>query len=187
MIFTKEIKISKINKNEKDWLIGLFLADGTKYKDLRTYRVTFYLNSLKDYKILEKLELILKKLDVNYNIQIQERNVLQIRIACKNFFNLMPKKNEIYKVRSNNPDAFIAGFLDGDGYIRHKRYCIGFSQTIAKWIGPFISNYLASKGIKPWTNLTFRNCFYYTASLKKVKERTNIINFMTKSNVVRVA
>ena len=62
MIFTKEIKISKINKNEKDWLIGLFLADGTKYKDLRTYRVTFYLNSLKDYKILEKLELILKKI-----------------------------------------------------------------------------------------------------------------------------
>jgi intein/homing endonuclease len=178
----KEIKINKITKKEKDWLIGLFLADGSKFIDIRTYRVSFYLNSRKDLKILEKLENILKKLGTRYDVQVKRKNNLEIRIARKRFFEFMPSKNEIYKFSSRNPESFIAGFLDGDGYISDKYGCIGFSQSIVKWIGPFISNYFTKKGIRPWKNTIYRNCFYYATSLKKIKEKTNIVCLMSKSN-----
>jgi len=184
MQFVKEIKIDNITRNEKDWLIGLFLADGSKYKNVRTYTVSFYLNSVKDSKIFERLKSILEKLGAKYGTYLERRNTLNLRVQCKKFFELMPNKDEIYDVGSESPEAFIAGFLDGDGYISKKYGCVGFSQTIIKWIGPFISNYLMFKGIKPWKNLIYRNCFYYTASLKKVREKTNIINFMAKSNYI---
>lgn len=182
MHFVKEIKTNNITRNEKDWLIGLFLADGSKYKNARTYSVSFYLNSIKDLKILDRLKLILEKIDAKYGTYLERRNTFNLRVQCKKFFELMPNKDKMYDFSSENPEAFIAGFLDGDGYISKKYGCIGFSQTVVKWIGPFISHYLISKGINPWKNIMYRNCFYYTASLKKVKERTNIIDLMSKSN-----
>jgi len=180
MQLLKEIRLDNITRNEIDWLIGLFLADGSKYKNVRTYSVSFYLNSVKDSKILERLKSILEKMNVKYGIYHERRNTLNLRVQCKKFFELMPKKNEIYGISSRSPEAFIAGFLDGDGYISKKYGCIGFSQTIVKWIGPFISDYLITKGINPWKNTIYRNCFYYTASLKKIKEKTNIVRLMSK-------
>jgi len=178
---TKEIKIDNITRNEEDWLIGLFLADGSKYKNVRTYSVSFYLNSIKDLKILEKLKSILKKIGVKYGTYLERRNTLNLRVQCKKFFELMPSKEETYNIDSENPEALIAGFLDGDGYISMKDGCIGFSQTVVKWIGPFIRDYLETKGIKPWKNVMYRNCYYYNTSFKKVRERTNIVGFMNKS------
>ena len=75
---TKEIKIDNITRNEEDWLIGLFLADGSKYKNVRTYSVSFYLNSIKDLKILEKLKSILKKIGVKYGTYLERRNTLNL-------------------------------------------------------------------------------------------------------------
>ena len=173
-----DINFRNISDEEFDWLVGIFLADGSKCRERpRTYRTYFFLNAIKDTKILEKLENILKKLKINYHKQIKKRNTLFVKISCKKIFDTMPdKKNSLYIPK--NKDAFIAGFIDGDGFIDFKKKSFGFSQTIVKWIGPYISNYLKCKGIKPWTSKIYRNCFYYVASFNKVNKNTNIINFM---------
>jgi len=93
----------------------------------------------------------------------------------------MPNKTEEQTFFPKNKNALIAGFLDGDGFVSKKEYCIGFSQTTVKWIGPFISEYIKSLGIRPWKETYYRNAFYYKVSFKKIKERTDITKFMIKA------
>lgn len=166
-----------ISAEEFDWLIGLFFADGYKAKEEpRTHRTYFYLDSIKDKDILWKLESILKKLEVRYHKQLKKRHTLFVKTSCRRIFDMMPKtKNSKYF--PENKDAFIAGFIDGDGYIDAKRKAIGFSQTIVKWVGPYICRYLRSKNIKPWKQKVYRNCFYCTASLNSVRKNTKILKY----------
>ncbi|MBU3897193.1 MAG: hypothetical protein KJ697_04680 [Nanoarchaeota archaeon] len=174
MIYIKKINVNAITKIELDWLIGLFYADGSKYIDKRTYRTVFYLNPKKDMEVIDKVKNILTKMNVRFHTRIS-KGAMEIKATCKNFFLLMPMKQ--IKYFPSNADAFIAGFLDGDGYVSGNT--IGFSQTIVKWIGPYIFKYLKQKGIKPWRNAIYRNCYYYRTSFKKVKEKTNIVKSMS--------
>jgi len=175
-----EVDFQKISREDLDWLIGLYIADGSKLKEKqRQYRIHFYLNPKKDELILKKLLNILISLNLNPNIQLKEKiGTLFIRVTNKMFFEKLPyDKSEKYVPK--NIEAFIAGFLDGDGYVNKKE--VGFSQTIAKWIGPFIVEYLEKKGVNIWTKGYYRNAFYFRASVNKVKEKTNIIRFMAKA------
>lgn len=182
----ENLDLTRINKEEKSWLIGLFLADGWKGKEIRTYRTYFYLNNLKDSEIFKKLKQILEKGSVRYAVYLQRRNTLRIRISNKAFLEFMPdKKSEVYIPQ--NVEAFVAGFIDGDGYIDIKAKTIGFSQTTVKWIGPYISKYLKSKGVLPSKNLVYRNCFYYRAPLKSVIAKTDILNFMARREKAEVS
>jgi len=178
------VNFSNITQDELDWLIGFYIADGTKIKEKqRQYRVYFYLNPNKDELISKKMLRILKLLKLKSFIKVQEKlRTLFIRITSKEFFEIFPSSKKIQMYFPKNIDAFIAGFLDGDGYIDKRGGYIAFTQTIAQWVGPFISKYLRENGIIPWKEKYYRNAFYYRASLKKVKERTNIIRFMTKAD-----
>ena len=173
---SKEVDFNLISSEDWNWTTGLFIADGSKAKELRTFRTYFYLNSKKDSKILQKLERILDSLNVRHFKQIKRRGTIYLRISCKQFYDAMPDKEK--RFTPTNTEAFIAGFIDGDGYITERRGVLGFSQTIVKWIGPFIADYLEAKGIKSWKRLYYRNCFYYAASLKQIRSKTQIIRFM---------
>lgn len=177
---SKEVDFNLISNEDLNWINGLFIADGSKAKELRTFRTYFYLNSKKDLKILQKLEQILDTLNVRHFKQIKRRGTIYLRISCKQFYDAMPKKEKSFV--PTNIEAFIAGFIDGDGYITERRGVLGFSQTIVKWVGPFIADYLESKGIKSWKRLYYRNCFYYAASLKQIRGKTQIIKFMAGRN-----
>jgi len=176
LVVIKEVNFNKLSDEEWNWLIGLFIADGSKAKELRTFRTYFYLNSKKDFRVLQKLEQILDSLNVRRFKQIKRRGTLYLRISCKRFYEAMPDKQKGFV--PTNIEAFIAGFIDGDGYITERRGVIGFSQTIVKWIGPFIADYLESRGIKPWKRLYYRNCFYYATSLKQIRNKTQIVRLM---------
>lgn len=174
------VDFQKVSSEDLDWLIGLYIADGSKLKEKqRQYRVHFYLNPKKDELILKKLINILTSLNLNPNIQLKEKiGTLFIRVTNKMFFEFLPT-NKSQEFSPKNIDAFIAGFLDGDGFINKKE--VGFSQSIARWIGPFIVNYVEMKGVNVWIKKNYRNAFYFRAPFKKVKERTGIIKFMAKA------
>lgn len=176
-----KIDLSKLSSEDLEWMIGLYLADGFKIKEKqRHYRTHFYLPPIKDGKILEKLLKVFRILKIKPHVRhVKKINTLFVRVCNKELFEILPQKNEEFQ--PENKEALIAGFLDGDGYISIKEGSIGFSQTVVKWIGPFISNYLRDVGIIPWKEKYYRNAFYYRTSLKKVKEKTNIINLMVKA------
>lgn len=182
-----KLDFSRIDSDDWDWMVGLFLADGSKYKEKqRQYRVYFYLSPKCDIPIAKHLINILENIGLNPDINLKHSiNTLAIRVTTKELFNKLPNKTKEKNFFPKNKDAFIAGFLDGDGYISRKEYCIGFSQTTVKWIGPFISEYLKHIGIRPWKETYYRKAFYYKASLKKVKEKTNIIRLMKSAGELR--
>jgi hypothetical protein len=177
------IDFDKLTNSDWDWLVGLYFADGSKVKEKqRQYRVYFYLSPKKDTFTLKKLLKIFKTLELKPMVKIQQSiRTLIVRITSKELFAKIPAKKESQTYFPKNIDSFIAGFLDGDGYIIKKRGRVGFSQTIVKWIGPFISSYLKEIGIKPWRETYYRNCFYYETSFKKIKEKTDIIRFMASA------
>jgi len=176
------LNFNDIAQEEWDWLVGLYLADGSKFKEKhRAYRIFFYLDPKKDRNILLKLSHILKSLGLRENTRIVARS-LRVRVTSKELYDkLLIKNSNKQNYFPIKIDAFIAGFFDGDGFIRSSKLEMGFSQSTVKWICNFIANYFISKGVNPWVFKKYRNSFYYTTSLKNVINNTNVIDFMVKA------
>jgi hypothetical protein len=174
----------QLNAEEWDWLVGFYLADGSKYVDKRSYCVYFYLNPEKDKRILKKLLCILRKAKLNPKTIFKPTiNTVVVRVANKRLFNDLPPKNKKQNYFPTSPEAFIAGFLDGDGFINVEKDCIGFSQKSVKWVAHYISDYLTQKGVKSWfkSGLKLRNgTYYYRTSLEKLKRKTKVLKYMSR-------
>lgn len=177
--------IEKLTKEEYDWLVGLFLADGSKYFYKRGYLVYFYLSPLKDKQILEKLLMILKKMKFKPSVRLKRTiGTLCVKFFSKELYHTLPSKTDFYIPHSK--DAFIAGFLDGDGYIIPLKDCIGLTQKIVKWVCPFIHDYFKSCGIQSWyktgVHVRYGGMQYYRTSLKQVKAKSHVLEYMAKGN-----
>jgi len=108
-----KINFNKLTDEETDWLNGIFLADGCKYKDRKySYVIKFALDLYKDLKIVNKLCYIFKKLGCKYAFSIQ-KNSLIIKTYSKELFKKLPIKNIFFKPQ--NQKAFLGGLIDGDG------------------------------------------------------------------------
>jgi len=173
-----------VTKEEWDWFIGLFLADGSKFIRNRNYTIMVYLNPDKDEEILNKLLNILRTLELNYKVKLKRQlNTIFVYIGSKSLYNRLPsKKGDGQNYFPSITDAFIAGFLDGDGYIRPRDYSIGFSQTTVKWIGPFIEKHLSKRGVRTWFRY-YGNAYYLRAPIRQVEDKTDIFKFAAKVKV----
>ncbi len=180
------MKIEALTKEEYDWLVGLFLADGSKCIEKRGHIIYFYLSPYKDKDILEKLIVILKKMEFKPRVILKKTiSTIAVVFFSKELFYTLPSKSQIYHPKSK--DAFIAGFLDGDGFIQPKKDCIGLSQSTVKWICPFIHSYLKQQGIQSWYKdgvYTKYRMHYYRTSLSHVREKTYILDFMAKAKFI---
>lgn len=115
----------EVSASDWDWLIGLFYADGCKFKDKWHYAVVFTL-CVSEQHVLEKLLRILRTVGLSPSIhKKQGRNAFDIRSYSKHFYNSLPEKNDRYVPRV--PLAYVAGLFDGDGHI-------GRSKGKNKWV-----------------------------------------------------
>ena len=118
-------KVRKIPPSDWDWLVGLFFADGCKFKDQWHYAVVFTI-SMSEQHILEKLLRILRAAGLSPSVyKKQGRCALDVRSYGKNFFTLFPEESTWYEPKV--PLALIAGLFDGDG-------CIGYYDGSERWV-----------------------------------------------------
>lgn len=117
-----------VGQAEWDWLVGLYYADGCKFKSRGQYIVVFTL-SKNEQEILNKLITILLKVGLNSGKYFLKDNTICVRVFSKRFYLALPDKEKSYLPQC--PLAYLAGLMDGDGYI--KKYDSGerwiFSQA----------------------------------------------------------
>jgi len=117
----KEPRSQSIRENEFEWLKGLFLADGCKFKGKNyEYVIKFALDQRRDIKIINKLTGIFDKLQVHCTRSSQGKASI-FRVFNKTLFNNLPESNIFYKPKNNL--AFLSGLIDGDG-CKHGRGAI---------------------------------------------------------------
>jgi len=108
-----KLNFNKLTTEETDWLNGIFIADGCKYKTKSyDYTIKFALDNMKDKEIANKLCYIFEKLGCKYSFYNQ-KNALIIKTYSKQFFEKLPTKNILFKPK--NEEALLAGLIDGDG------------------------------------------------------------------------
>ena len=123
---TKHLNFDSITCEEWDWLRGLFSADGTKYisrdKYGKHYIVKISLSKKHDAPIATKCINVLKAIGIKPTL-ITEKNCLRIKVSSKQLFYALNK----HPPESLTP-AYIAGAIDGDGWIDHN-VAIQFGQS----------------------------------------------------------
>ncbi len=113
-----------VGQAEWDWLVGLYSADGCKFKDRGEYMAVFAL-SKNEQEILKKLLVILSKTCLKARVCLSKDNTFYVKVSSKQFYLALPSKNEPYSPQF--PLAYLAGLMDGDGYMQKGRWI--FSQA----------------------------------------------------------
>ena len=126
-------KLDKISNWERGYLVGLFVSDGhlTFNKKSYNYCIVFSLNAISEEKIAKNLIRILNKIGICSH-ETFYKNLRRVVCVSKKIYNYL-KNYVIYdringlnkKVslknfsgwNSNFRFGFIAGYIDGDGYI----------------------------------------------------------------------
>jgi len=124
--------MKKITEMENGYLFGLFEGDGYKIYDRRGghYTVEFYLNSVRDKKIIGFLVILLKKLGLNPNLYQDKRfKCKRIRIYSKKLFSVIQKKISLEDKSKGFNIGFISGLIDSEGYIHNKKSYIMVVNT----------------------------------------------------------
>lgn len=114
---TKQFYEENIGEAEWDWLVGLYYADGCKFKYGYHYTVVFSL-SLNAKEIMQKLNSILRTLGLRVGIyRKKNKKAVDVKTFSKQFFFSLPQKEERYSPQL--PLAYLAGLFDGDGFIKN--------------------------------------------------------------------
>jgi len=121
---TKPFHKENASHAEWDWLVGLYYADGCKFKSRGDYVIVLTL-SKNEREILDKLFIILSKMDLKAGKYFSKDNTVYIRVFSKHFYLTLPNKENPYLPRF--PLAYLAGLMDGDGYMKRERWV--FSQA----------------------------------------------------------
>lgn len=123
----KPIDSEAIPQEDWRWVQGLFSADGNKTisKDKcgKHYIVKISLNKKYDLPIAKNCMQILKAIGPSPTI-ITEGNCLRVKASSKLLFNVLGKKPPKERFSS----AYIAGAIDGDGWIDHHAMQFGQSK-----------------------------------------------------------
>ena len=112
---SRRARFDAVSRADWDWLVGLYYADGSKFKDKWKHVVVFSLSKSDELAIVKLLK-ILKTLGLGHSILTKPGyGALNIRIYNKDLFNAIPNKKDTF--HPSNPLAFVAGLFDGDGYV----------------------------------------------------------------------
>ena len=113
---TKQLYREKIDQHEWDWLVGLYYADGCKFKDKYHHIIAFTLAS-GEIEIQNKLVSILDKTGLKARISpVRGEKATDIRVCNKYLYLTLPDKGQKYF--PNSSLAYLAGLFDGDGHIK---------------------------------------------------------------------
>lgn len=146
----KPLRLDAIPMEDWNWLQGLFSADGNKIisKDKygKHYVVRISLDKKADSLIAEKLVRIVKAMDL-VPTKLLRGNCLTIKTSSKLLFNALNKIPD----KSSVTAAYIAGAIDGDGWVDHK--AIQFGQSHIPELFDQITNYFTEHNIQigVWT------------------------------------
>ena len=124
----KPLNLDGILTEDWNWLQGLFSADGNKIisKDKygKHYIVRISLDKTRDSSIAEKCAQIVKAIGL-VPTKLFTGNCLTIKTSSKLLFNALNKKPN----RLSVTPAYVAGAIDGDGWIDHRAIQFGQSRV----------------------------------------------------------
>lgn len=124
----KPLNLDGILTEDWNWFQGLFSADGNKMisrdKYGKHYIVRISLDKTRDSLIAEKCARIIKAIGL-VPTTLSRRNCLTLKISSKLLFNVLDKKPD----RSSVTPAYVAGAIDGDGWIDHGAIQFGQSRV----------------------------------------------------------
>ena len=124
----KPLRLDAIPTEDWQWFQGLFSADGNKIisKDKygKHYVIRISLDKTHDSSIAEKCVRIVKAMGLVPTI-LSWGNCLTIKISSKQLFNTLNKIPE----KSSVTAAYVAGAIDGDGWIDHRAIQFGQSHV----------------------------------------------------------
>jgi len=118
--------MQNISQQELGYVVGIFIGDGYARYDKcnRHHNVDFYLNSIKDGQIIERLFFILTKSGLNVTTRKDKRyNSIRVRVSSKAFMEFMEsKESELFESTGQNLGddykiGVISGFIDAEGFV----------------------------------------------------------------------
>lgn len=146
----KPLSIDAVPTDDWNWLQGLFAADGNKIisKDKygKHYVVRIALDKTHDTLIAEKCARIIRSIGL-VPTTLTWGNCLTIKISSKQLFNALNKIPE----KSSVTAAYVAGAIDGDGWVDHR--AIQFGQSHVPELFDEISGFFQRLNMKigTWT------------------------------------
>ena len=124
----KPLRLDAVPTEDWNWLQGLFSADGnriiSKDKYGKHYVVRISLDKTHDSLIAEKCARIVKAIGL-VPTMLSWGNCLSIKISSKLLFNALNKIPE----KSSVTAAYVAGAIDGDGWVDHRAIQFGQSHV----------------------------------------------------------
>lgn len=175
----RAINLAAIPQEDWQWLQGLFSADGNKIVNDGKYgkhyvvRISFDTNN--DSLIIEKCARIIKAMGLSPTTLLTG-NCSTIKATSKQLFhalNKIPNKSAVTA-------AYVAGAIDGDGWVDHR--AIQFGQSHVPELFDAILSYFSERNIPVgvWTKSddpNYRRMYIPAAIL----ESTGILNHCVKS------
>ncbi|GEM_PF-1503420 len=149
------INLDSLSLEERGYLAGFYLGDGYAYynKKDRHYSVDFYLNSIKDQDIKEKIIILLNKLNLKHFEKKDKRyNCTRIRVNSKQFYNHILETNnlELLNPAKEHLNGFLSGFIDAEGYVTKGEITITQQNKVVLDKIVEICNMLEIKTRKMW-------------------------------------
>jgi len=147
----KAMHLEAISQGDWHWLQGLFSADGNKTisKDKygKHYIVRISLDKQHDYMVAEKCIRIIKAIGLTPSV-FSEGNCTRVKISSKLLFNALSKR----PMESNLLPAYIAGAIDGDGWI--DKGAIQFGQSHVPELFDALVDFFSKLGtpVKQWSS-----------------------------------
>lgn len=119
--------MKNISQQELGYVVGIFIGDGYAHYDKcnRHHNVDFYLNSIKDGQIIERLFSILTKSGLNVTKRKDKRyNSIRVRVSSKSFMGFMNSKESelsnggaVQNMSEDYKIGVISGFIDAEGFV----------------------------------------------------------------------
>lgn len=152
----KPLNIAVISAEDWQWLQGLFSADGNKIindgKYGKHYVVRISLDKTHDSLIAEKCARIVTAIGL-VPTRLYWGKCLTIKISSKLLFNVLFKEPD----KSSVTAAYVAGAIDGDGWVDHR--AIQFGQSRVPELFDAISEFFQRGNVHVgiWTKSDERN------------------------------
>lgn len=122
----RKLNLENLSKKEQGYLVGLFLGDGYAYyhKKERHYAVEFFLHSIRDQDIQNRLLLLLKKINLVCTVFKDPRYyVNRIRTSSKLFYKYLNLfEQNIFLIKRLGKEfslGFLSGIIDAEGSTTH--------------------------------------------------------------------
>jgi hypothetical protein len=140
----KPIDLEAIPQEDWHWFQGLFSADGNKTisqdKSGKHFIIKISLSKKHDLSIARKCMQILKTIGLNPTM-ITERNCLRVKASSKSLFSALSKKPPKERLST----AYVAGAMDGDGWIDN--HAIQFGQSKIPELFDGITDFFNRRGM----------------------------------------